>query len=48
MPTYNFIHILDEFNEYIDMRHQIIIRIFVDVIKNKYLTYDINIIEWLY
>lgn len=47
-PTYKFIHILDEFNEYIDMRHQIIIRIFVDVIKNKYLTYDINIIEWLY
>lgn len=47
-PTCSFIRILDEFNEYMDMRRQIIIRIFVDVIKNKYLTYDINIIEWLY
>lgn len=47
-PSVTFNHILDEINKYKDIRHQILVRIIVDVIKRKYLIYDINIIEWLY
>jgi len=47
-PSLTFTSILDELNIYKDVRHQILIRIILDVIKRKYLIDDINIVDWLY
>lgn len=47
-PIFTFNHILNDINRYKNARHEIIVRIIVDVIKRKYLIDDINIIEWLY
>lgn len=47
-PSFTFIHILNDINRYKDARHEIVVRIIVDVIKRKYLIDDTNIIEWLY
>lgn len=47
-PHFTLKDIIDDINKYCDARHQIVIRIIVDVIKRKYLIDDVNIIEWLY
>jgi hypothetical protein len=47
-PQFTINSILDEINQCRDDRQQILVRIMVDIIKRKYLFYDINIIEWLY
>ena len=40
--------IIAEVNEFSDISRQIADTVIVDVIKKKYLNYDINILEWLY
>lgn len=47
-PQHTLNNILDDINRYRDARHQIVVRIIVDVFKRKYLMDDINIIQWLY
>lgn len=47
-PQFTLKDIIDDINRYCDARHQVVVRIIVDVIKRKYLIDDVNIIEWLY
>jgi ubiquitin-protein ligase len=47
-PQFTCKDIINDIQKYRDARHQVVIRIIVDVIKRKYLVDDINIIEWLY
>jgi ubiquitin-protein ligase len=47
-PQFTLKDIIYDINRYFDARHQVVVRIIVDVIKRKYLVDDINIIEWLY
>lgn len=47
-PQFTLKDVICDIYKYRDARHQVIIRIIVDVIKRKYLVDDINIIEWLY
>jgi ubiquitin-protein ligase len=47
-PQFTLKDIICDINKYINARHQVVIRIIVDVIKRKYLIDDVNIIEWLY
>lgn len=47
-PGFTMISVLEEIDKYREARHQIAVRIIIDVIKRKYLIDDINIIEWLY
>jgi predicted peptidase len=47
-PAFTMNHVINDIDKCKDARHQVIIRIIVDVIKRKYLIDDTNIIEWLY
>jgi ubiquitin-protein ligase len=47
-PQFTLKDIIYDIYKYRDARHQVAIRIIVDVIKRKYLIDDVNIIEWLY
>jgi ubiquitin-protein ligase len=47
-PVITFDKIIDDINNYKDARRQVIHRLLIDIIKRKYLIYDINIVEWLY
>ena len=47
-PKYTFKYVLDERNKYKNACREVVHRIFVDVIKRKYLVNDVNIVQWLY
>jgi ubiquitin-protein ligase len=47
-PQFTFKDIIHDINRYCDARHQVVVRIILDVIKRKYLIDDVNITEWLY
>ena len=47
-PAFTMSRVINDIDKCKDARHQVIIRIIVDVIKRKYLIDDTNIIEWLY
>jgi hypothetical protein len=47
-PQFTLKDIINDIYKYRDARHQVVIRIIIDVIKRKYLIDDVNIVEWLY
>ena len=47
-PQFTLKNIIHDIDKYRNARHQVVVRIIVDVIKRKYLIDDVNIIEWLY